>query len=71
MSPVRTSRWRSPSWRLRMKVESKLIVIAGSAVAGLPGPRREAARRFLACGEMFPRPGLDREQMPQQTSGTR
>src|SRR3984885_10078031 len=27
--------WRSPSWRLRMKVESKLMLIAGSAAAGL------------------------------------
>jgi len=32
--PTRTSKWRSPSSRLRMKVESKLIVIAAAAVAG-------------------------------------
>ena len=32
--PTRTSKWRSPSSRLRMKVESKLIVIAGVAADG-------------------------------------
>ena len=33
--PTRTSRCRSPSWQLRMKVESKVTVIADAAAAGL------------------------------------
>jgi len=33
--PKRTSKWRSPSSQLRMKVESKLIVIAAVATGGL------------------------------------
>jgi hypothetical protein len=32
--PTRTSKWRSPSSRPRMKVESKLIVIAAAATGG-------------------------------------
>jgi hypothetical protein len=32
--PTRTSKWRSPSSQLRMKVESKLIVIAAVAAGG-------------------------------------
>src|SRR5690349_13969456 len=31
--PTRTSRCRSPSWQLRMKVESKLMLIIGGATA--------------------------------------
>jgi hypothetical protein len=31
--PTRTSRCRSPSWQLRMNVESKLMAIAGAGVA--------------------------------------
>ena len=33
--PTRTSRCRSPSWRPRMKVESRLMVTADAAAAGL------------------------------------
>lgn len=42
--PTRTSRCRSPSWQLRMKVESKLMAIAGAGVrAALRNSLTEAA----------------------------
>ena len=43
--PTRTSRCRSPSWQLRMNVESKLRVIAGAAAASAASGSTVAASR--------------------------
>src|SRR4051812_799689 len=68
--PTRTSRYRSPSWQLRMNVESKLRVIAdagggtGLIVAASPGrspalsvwPRRVSWLVPAATGRRWPSP---------------
>jgi hypothetical protein len=50
--PTRTSRWRSPSSQLRMKVESKLTVIADPTAAGFPTAARPS--RSSTCN-IWPR----------------
>ena len=56
--PTRTSRCRSPSWQPRMKVESTVTVIAGTAAKGLTAAasrsgfvRFRASGRFAAVGQ--------------------
>src|ERR1700677_2727799 len=70
--PTRTSRQRSLAWRLRMKLESKLMLIArlrgrrlgqGRVAKLLADFQRMMAKCFRA------RAGLNRQKMPQHTRG--